>query len=788
LIGYDRDDHLSEPMGADVAADAVSRAVAGDRRRPGAPVRLVVWALHLALPLFGLWLLIAQPGADKRWEHHPSHFWLVFSVAAVNVALALVISEAARRRSDARLFLVSLAFGVSAGFLLLHALATPGVVLDDPNRGFAVATPVGLLLAAVFALLSSVDYSPERSAALVARAGLIRGVLLAVIVAWGIASIAGLPPLSDAPGPREVSGPLALLAGFAVAVYGLAALRYFQLHRRRPAVMLLGILTAWALLAEAMIAVVYARNWQVSWWLWHLLMAAGFGFVAYSAYVQYQREGSPRGLFNSIALEATVQQLRHEYGAALEALVETMGRQEAGQASAGTDLVAAGLAARFGLSEGQTAVLGRAAEALAADRDQIRRLDGLVAVGRRASVVGGEDELLAGAVEALRPALGPDALRIGLLGDDGELRYPPKLSSAPDGTWAGGEERDAALRLLLTGPDGPVTAGPGLVLFPLTVKGQAAGVVEFRHAATRLDERDRSVLESLASQLSIALENSRLYRQIDVLFHQYLSPDVATALLADPAQAALGGAEFEVTVLFADLRGFTGFSEYSTPEQVVDMLNRYFGAATPCVLDEGGTVVQFIGDALMALFNSPVRQPDHAARAARAALAMQRSVEAIQAGRPGWPRFRIGVNTGPALVGNVGSEQFRSWNVMGDAVNVAARLEAVAEPGQVLVGERTWRAIAGAEGLPLGPLRLKGRSEPVRAWVLTGLGVRDAPAGKPQPGPTGDRNGDRMSEQAGEQVGDDPDGQPNSEAGAASEQAFEAATKSKAEGDDEETS
>jgi len=118
-----------------------------------------VWLLVvlLALPLAGLVLLLAVPGIDVEWEHHPSHFLLVLAVALINVALALVASEAAHQRADARLVLVSLALITSSGFLALHALATPDVLLDHPNSGFVVATPVGLLLASGFAAASAVE-------------------------------------------------------------------------------------------------------------------------------------------------------------------------------------------------------------------------------------------------------------------------------------------------------------------------------------------------------------------------------------------------------------------------------------------------------------------------------------------------------------------------------------------------------------------------------------------------------------------------------------------------------
>ncbi|HSC27229.1 MAG TPA: adenylate/guanylate cyclase domain-containing protein, partial [Vicinamibacterales bacterium] len=120
-----------------------------------------------------------------------------------------------------------------------------------------------------------------------------------------------------------------------------------------------------------------------------------------------------------------------------------------------------------------------------------------------------------------------------------------------------------------------------------------------------------------------------LHRRIDRLFRQYLSPDVAQVLVDDPTRAELGGEVVEVSVLFADLRGYTPFSERTAPADVVAMLNEYFGAAVPAVFAEGGTIVQFMGDALMAIFNAPLRQPDHALRACRAALAMQASLAAV---------------------------------------------------------------------------------------------------------------------------------------------------------------
>jgi class 3 adenylate cyclase len=132
--------------------------------------------------------------------------------------------------------------------------------------------------------------------------------------------------------------------------------------------------------------------------------------------------------------------------------------------------------------------------------------------------------------------------------------------------------------------------------------------------------------------------------------------------------------------------------------------------------------LQFVGDAIMAAFNAPVRQPDHALRAARAALEMQQSLDRVALEFPEFPRFRVGINTGRALIGNIGSDQQRSYNAMGDAVNVAARLESIAQPGQVLIGAATYELIRDvAVASRIGEIDVKGRDMPVETYVLEDL-------------------------------------------------------------------
>jgi class 3 adenylate cyclase len=517
---------------------------------------LIVWLLLIALPLGGLALVLASPDADIHWEHHPAHFWLVLSVSLVSVALGALTSEAATRRSDARLFLVSLAFLTSAGFLGLHALATPGVLLEGKNAGFTVATPVGLLLAALFAAWSAVD--PPSPVVLEHRRTLRWSVLLA-IAAWAAASLLEVPPLDEPLSEDSADRWLLVLGAPAVALYALAAWRYWRLYQRRPSTVLLGVTAAWILLGEASIAVAFSRNWHASWWEWHLLMAAAFGIVAFTAL----RERGRGELFAGLYLDETLGRIDRAY---------------------------------------TTAVKAAASQQI--DRDELR-------------------------------------WRFGL----------------------GAEE---------------------------------AAVVE---------------------------RTAREVEAVEGLLRPYLSPQLAARLRAEPEVGELGGEERDVSVLFADLQGFTAFSERHTPSEVLATLNEYWAETVPVVLgDHGGMIERFAGDAIMVVFNAAADQPDHALRAARAALALQRAAAELAAREPGRPRFRVGVNTGPAIIGNVGTTEQRSFTAIGDTTNLASRLQTQAQAGQVVVGESTYSAIGdGARVAPLGKLAVKGKSDPVTAYVLLSL-------------------------------------------------------------------
>ncbi|MEV0290473.1 adenylate/guanylate cyclase domain-containing protein [Kribbella sp. NPDC050820] len=272
-----------------------------ERRFVYTPAMVGLTALALLLPLAGLFLLLQRPQLDVHWQHHPAHFWLVLATAVLSAVLAYGTGAAAVRRGDPRVLLVSLAFLSAAGFLALHALATPKVLLDTPNAGFTLATPVGVALASVFAVLSSLNFSGDRVASAVRWGRWLRAGLLTLMALWALASVLRLPPLHGTAVPEAADGILAALAVPAILLYAIAAGRYMRTWWERPSLMLLSMVAAFVLLAEAMVALVFARNWALSWWEWHVLMLAAFVLVVVGVRLQWHEER-----FADLYLEDTV--------------------------------------------------------------------------------------------------------------------------------------------------------------------------------------------------------------------------------------------------------------------------------------------------------------------------------------------------------------------------------------------------------------------------------------------------------------------------------------------------
>ncbi len=237
-----------------------------------------------------------------------------------------------------------------------------------------------------------------------------------------------------------------------------------------------------------------------------------------------------------------------------------------------------------------------------------------------------------------------------------------------------------------------------------------------RELLARVDARLRA--KQASDELLIAQQ------QIRATFERFVAPEVVEQLLANPSAVKLGGRLQNVTVMFTDLAGFTAISERAAPERVLDVLNGYLSLIAGTIKSHGGTIDKYMGDGVMALFNAPLPQEDHALRAVRAALAIRDELPDFH--RQFDPTFRVGIHfgihTGKAVVGNVGTPEFMNFTAIGDAVNLASRLQGASEPNQILITEDTYelvkREIAARK---LGPYRFKGRSGRVPVYEVIGL-------------------------------------------------------------------
>ena len=214
-------------------------------------------------------------------------------------------------------------------------------------------------------------------------------------------------------------------------------------------------------------------------------------------------------------------------------------------------------------------------------------------------------------------------------------------------------------------------------------------------------------------------------RQVKKLFSRFVAKDVYEQLIADPSRAALGGARRTMTVLFSDVRGFTSLSEKGEPEDVVRQLNEYFSRMVQVLFEHRGTLDKFVGDMVMALFGAPLDDPDHAEHAVQAALAMSRALDDLNRrwaaeGRPQLD-IGIGINTGDMVAGNIGSDTIMSYTVIGDAVNLGARLESLNKDysSRVIISEATRAALKGRYDIrPLGEVTVKGKSRAVAIYEV----------------------------------------------------------------------
>lgn len=292
--------------------------------------------------------------------------------------------------------------------------------------------------------------------------------------------------------------------------------------------------------------------------------------------------------------------------------------------------------------------------------------------------------------------------------------------------------QDAASDEEFAGVDSIVSQGVrSTICAPLVGESRVHGAIY----ADRLDPfasfkpDDLELISAVAAQTAIAVENARAHERLAreevarANYSRFLPEYVVKQMLENPESFKLGGVNQTITILFADIRGFTRISEHAPPEKIVSLLNRYFSAMTDIIFAHGGTLDKYLGDGLMALFGAPTTTPEDASNALNAAVAMQRRLLGINAElvKDGLPEVGVGMglHTGEVTVGYIGSERRSEYTAIGDSVNTASRLESNSKGGEILITDATAKAARSRYKLkPREPIMVKGREQPVVLWEV----------------------------------------------------------------------
>lgn len=231
---------------------------------------------------------------------------------------------------------------------------------------------------------------------------------------------------------------------------------------------------------------------------------------------------------------------------------------------------------------------------------------------------------------------------------------------------------------------------------------------------------DQNQIQGVTLVIDDVTETKRL-QAVQDMFRRYVSPAVVDRLPPDPADLQLGGHRQIVSILFADIRGFTSFSEKLPPEKVVDALNEYLSMAARSILMYEGTLDKFIGDAVMGIFNAPLEQTDHVLRSVRAAAAMQRAIADYHRniGQKRALSFGVGLHAGEAVVGNVGMSDRMDYTAIGDTVNLAKRIQEITPGGKVLISQTVYEIVKNEiEAVFYQRIKVKGREQPEAIYEL----------------------------------------------------------------------
>jgi len=382
---------------------------------------------------------------------------------------------------------------------------------------------------------------------------------------------------------------------------------------------------------------------------------------------------------------------------------------------------------------------------------RLQELNVMYTMGKNVTTIIDMQQLLPRVVDAAVQLTRADQAQIYLLENNATVRKAEKRArntkTRADNTPV---QDPIAQHVLQTGqpfvltPEQAAKANMGNVVsaayVPLNMGKQIVGILGVSNVsrnARTFAQHDSALLSALSDYASIAITNSRNYEalkqatqeekeQIIGTFERFVSPSVVEKALTHPDSVQLGGKRQEISILFADIRGYTKWSEDAQPEQVIETLNHYLSLAAEVILGWEGTLDKFMGDGLMAIFNAPQPQQDHVHRAADAALALLKAASEVSEIHGHKLSYSVGVHVGEAVVGYIGTDRAVNYTAIGDAVNLTKRLQEYAAPGQILVEESVIQRLGNlAQARPLGELKVKGRKKQALVYELNGLKYPD---------------------------------------------------------------
>jgi class 3 adenylate cyclase len=265
-----------------------------------------------------------------------------------------------------------------------------------------------------------------------------------------------------------------------------------------------------------------------------------------------------------------------------------------------------------------------------------------------------------------------------------------------------------------------------LIIKPIRRLHRGVEAISTGNYEARVEKTTNDEVGDLTEAFNRMAKNLKEKELVKNMFSKYLSPDIADYILNNPEELKLGGENRELTIMFADIRGFTSLSENFPPQDIVNLLNSYFTSMVDIIFEYKGTLDKFLGDGLLAIFGAPVKYPNHAYNSVQAAVRMVKYIKRYNKNRVKWGyepiHIGIGINTGKAIIGNIGSKQRAEYTVIGDTVNTCSRIEGLTDKNEIYISQSTYELVKDDIIYEyIGKHKVKNKKNPIKIYRVIDL-------------------------------------------------------------------